>query len=144
MRFASKFAEQALASLGPCALARPWSSQYGVGARAGAFIVGAVDHSYLITLLHLRLTMPSSAVRPLAPPVYPAGYLRRVGHIGGPAVRGGSSGITVLARVDSTEQELGNYDVARVDPTERELGNCNEARVDPTERELGNWGLGKS
>ncbi|RWV93047.1 hypothetical protein GW17_00044526, partial [Ensete ventricosum] len=29
-----------------------------------------------------------SAVRPLAPPVYPAGYLRRVGHVGGPAVRG--------------------------------------------------------
>ncbi|RZS16418.1 hypothetical protein BHM03_00048405 [Ensete ventricosum] len=30
----------------------------------------------------------TSAVRPLAPPVYPAGYLRRVGHVGGPAVRG--------------------------------------------------------
>ncbi|RWW21867.1 hypothetical protein GW17_00013961 [Ensete ventricosum] len=30
----------------------------------------------------------SSAVRALAPPVYPAGYLRRVGHVGGPAVRG--------------------------------------------------------
>ncbi|RRT34224.1 hypothetical protein B296_00058869, partial [Ensete ventricosum] len=31
---------------------------------------------------------PTSAVRALAPPVYPAGYLRRVGHVGGPAVRG--------------------------------------------------------
>ncbi|RWW56937.1 hypothetical protein BHE74_00036305 [Ensete ventricosum] len=30
----------------------------------------------------------SLAVRPLAPPVYPAGYLRRVGHVGEPAVRG--------------------------------------------------------
>ncbi|RWW32863.1 hypothetical protein GW17_00002435, partial [Ensete ventricosum] len=29
-----------------------------------------------------------SAVRALAPPVYPVGYLRRVGHVGGPAVRG--------------------------------------------------------
>ncbi|RRT43261.1 hypothetical protein B296_00051937 [Ensete ventricosum] len=29
-----------------------------------------------------------SAVRPLTPPVYPVGYLRRVGHVGGPAVRG--------------------------------------------------------
>ncbi|RWV93240.1 hypothetical protein GW17_00044322, partial [Ensete ventricosum] len=29
-----------------------------------------------------------SAVRALTPPVYPAGYLRRVGHVGGPAVRG--------------------------------------------------------
>ncbi|RZS15900.1 hypothetical protein BHM03_00047820, partial [Ensete ventricosum] len=114
MRSASEFAEQALAGSGPCALAHPWSSRYRVGARAGAFIVGVVDHSYLITLLRLRLTIPSytptmlvvlatrrafagggadltcvrSAVRLLAPPVYPAGYLRRVGHVGGPAVRG--------------------------------------------------------
>ncbi|RRT61572.1 hypothetical protein B296_00034459 [Ensete ventricosum] len=29
-----------------------------------------------------------SAVRPLTPPVYPAGYLRRVGHVGGATVRG--------------------------------------------------------
>ncbi|RWW36436.1 hypothetical protein BHE74_00058545, partial [Ensete ventricosum] len=29
-----------------------------------------------------------SAVRALTPPVYPTGYLRRVGHVGGPAVRG--------------------------------------------------------
>ncbi|RZR88216.1 hypothetical protein BHM03_00015771 [Ensete ventricosum] len=79
-----------------------------------AFIVGAVDRSYLITLLRLWLTMPSypptmlvvlamrraiagggadlicvrSAIRPLAPLVYPAGYLRQVGHVGGPTVRG--------------------------------------------------------
>ncbi|RWW71359.1 hypothetical protein BHE74_00020917 [Ensete ventricosum] len=65
MRSASEFAEQALAGSGPCALARPWSSRYGVGARPDV-----------------------SAVRPLAPPVYPAGYLRRVDHVGGPAVRG--------------------------------------------------------
>ncbi|RWW41064.1 hypothetical protein BHE74_00053479 [Ensete ventricosum] len=42
-----------------------------------------------------------------------------------------------VARVDPTEQELGNCDVARVDPTEQELGNCDVARVDPTEQELG-------
>ncbi|RZS21661.1 hypothetical protein BHM03_00054329, partial [Ensete ventricosum] len=79
-----------------------------------AIIVGVVDHSYLITLLRLWLTMSSypptmlavlvmrrafagggadltsvrSAVRPLAPPVYPVGYLRRVDHVGGPTVRG--------------------------------------------------------
>ncbi|RWW26520.1 hypothetical protein GW17_00009090 [Ensete ventricosum] len=78
------------------------------------FIVGAVDHSYLITLLSLWLTISPypptmlavlamrrafavggadltcvrSVVRALAPPVYPVGYLRRVGHVGGPAVRG--------------------------------------------------------
>ncbi|RWW42818.1 hypothetical protein BHE74_00051590 [Ensete ventricosum] len=59
MRSASEFAEQVLAGSGSCALARPWSSRYGMGARAGAFIVDTVDHSYLITLLHLWLTMPS-------------------------------------------------------------------------------------
>ncbi|RWV83274.1 hypothetical protein GW17_00055146, partial [Ensete ventricosum] len=79
-----------------------------------AFIVGVVDHWYLITLLCLWLTIPlytltmlvvlatrrafagggadltcvRSTIRPLAPPVYPAGYLRRVGHVGGPAVSG--------------------------------------------------------
>ncbi|RWV99728.1 hypothetical protein GW17_00037347, partial [Ensete ventricosum] len=65
MRSTSEFAEQALAGSGPCALARPWSSRYGVGARPDEW----------------------SAVRPLAPPVYPAEHLRRVGHVGGPAVR---------------------------------------------------------
>ncbi|RRT62494.1 hypothetical protein B296_00018194 [Ensete ventricosum] len=34
------------------------------------------------------LTCVRLAVRPLAPPVYPADYLRQVGHVGGPAVRG--------------------------------------------------------
>ncbi|RWW82121.1 hypothetical protein BHE74_00009428, partial [Ensete ventricosum] len=34
------------------------------------------------------LTCVRSAVRALAPPVYPAGYLRRVDHVRGPAVRG--------------------------------------------------------
>ncbi|RWW85956.1 hypothetical protein BHE74_00005326 [Ensete ventricosum] len=85
-----------------------------VNIMARAIIVGVVDHSYLITLLRLWLTMSSyppimltvlamrrafagggadlthvrSTVRPLAPPVYSTGYLRRVGHVGGPAVRG--------------------------------------------------------
>ncbi|RZS28274.1 hypothetical protein BHM03_00061848 [Ensete ventricosum] len=154
MRPAFKFAEQAFAGSGPCALARPprglldtewelvrmggdselglegrllewWSPgekgviQFGSATNSykevgSAFIVGVVDHSYLITLLPLWLTIPSyppamlvvlamrrafaggdvnltcvrSAVRALAPPVYPVGYLRRVGHVGGPAVRG--------------------------------------------------------
>ncbi|RZS03725.1 hypothetical protein BHM03_00033962 [Ensete ventricosum] len=56
MRSASEFAEQAPAGSDPCVLARPRSSRYRVGARA--FIVGAVDHSYLITLLPLWLTIP--------------------------------------------------------------------------------------
>ncbi|RWW33995.1 hypothetical protein GW17_00001275 [Ensete ventricosum] len=99
MRPASKFAEQALAGSGPCALARPprnllgteWElvwmsgdSELDLGGRllewwspgeegvvqlwsaagsckkvgSGAFIVSAVDHSYLITLLPLWLTIP--------------------------------------------------------------------------------------
>ncbi|RWV78096.1 hypothetical protein GW17_00060997 [Ensete ventricosum] len=100
MRPAFKFAEQAFAGSGPCALARPprgllgtewelvrmsgdselglegrllewWSPgeegviQFGWVANSckevgsGAFIVGVVDHSYLITLLPLWLTIPS-------------------------------------------------------------------------------------
>ncbi|RWW86830.1 hypothetical protein BHE74_00004366 [Ensete ventricosum] len=100
MRLASKFAEQALAGSGPCALARPphgllgteWElvwmsgdSELDLGGRllewwspgeegvvqlrsaagsckkvgSGAFILGVVDHSYLITLLPLWLTIPS-------------------------------------------------------------------------------------
>ncbi|RRT37894.1 hypothetical protein B296_00053412 [Ensete ventricosum] len=39
----------------------------------------------LLDEFHLRVW---SAVRPLAPPVYSVGYLRRVGHVDGPAVRG--------------------------------------------------------
>ncbi|RWW20217.1 hypothetical protein GW17_00015674 [Ensete ventricosum] len=74
MRLVSKSAEQALAGSGPCALARPWSPRYEVGARSD---VGSVD-----------LTCVRSAVRPLALPVCLAGYLRWVDHVGGPAVRG--------------------------------------------------------
>ncbi|RZS26751.1 hypothetical protein BHM03_00060134, partial [Ensete ventricosum] len=100
MRPASKFAEQAFAGSGPCALARPprgllgteWGlvwmsgdSELDLGGRqlewwspgeegvvqlrsaagsckkvgSGAFILGAVDYSYLITLLPLWLTLPS-------------------------------------------------------------------------------------
>ncbi|RZS14120.1 hypothetical protein BHM03_00045783 [Ensete ventricosum] len=47
------------------------------------------------------------------------------------------------SRVNSTEQEPGNFDVAKVDPTEQELGNCNVARVDPTEQELGNCNVAR-
>ncbi|RRT44303.1 hypothetical protein B296_00020060 [Ensete ventricosum] len=101
------------------------------------------------------------------PPVYPAGYLRRVGHVGGPTVRGcddlaARSAFVIsffppppedlleapdkgvedevlhLTAVDPTEHELGNCVVARVDPIEHEIGNCGVARVDPTEQELGN------
>ncbi|RWW50565.1 hypothetical protein BHE74_00043175 [Ensete ventricosum] len=134
MRPAFKFAEQAFAGSGPCALARPprsllgaeWElvpmsgdSELGLEGRLlewwRDFIVGVVDHSYLITLLPLWLTilsyppamlavlamrrafagggvstLPVSGrlVRALAPPVYPIGYLRRVSHVGGPTVRG--------------------------------------------------------
>ncbi|RWV90567.1 hypothetical protein GW17_00047212 [Ensete ventricosum] len=99
---ASKFAEQAFAGSGPCALVRPprgllgtewelvwmsgdseldlggrllewWSpgeegvvqlrsaagSCKKVGSGAGAFIVGVVDHSYLMTLLPLWLIIPT-------------------------------------------------------------------------------------
>ncbi|RRT39864.1 hypothetical protein B296_00055720, partial [Ensete ventricosum] len=79
------------------------------------------------------LTCVRSAVRRLAPPVYPAGYLHRP-----ELVLSADLGISNGALVDPTEQELGNYDVARVDPTEQVLENCNAARVDPTEHELGN------
>ncbi|RWW10223.1 hypothetical protein GW17_00026242 [Ensete ventricosum] len=36
----------------------------------------------------LAATARQSAVRALTPPIYPADYLRRVGHVDGPAVRG--------------------------------------------------------
>ncbi|RWW32556.1 hypothetical protein GW17_00002745, partial [Ensete ventricosum] len=51
-----------------------------VGSGTGAFIVSAVDHSYLITLLLLWPTISS----------YPSATLAilAVGHVGGPAVRG--------------------------------------------------------
>ncbi|RWW70931.1 hypothetical protein BHE74_00021364 [Ensete ventricosum] len=94
------------------------------------------------------LTCVRPAVRPLAPPyLRPASFLRRVGHVGGPAVRGGP---TRLARggfglvpsrssgTDQTEQELRNLNGAEADPTGRELKNWNGAGADPIERELGN------
>ncbi|RWW76024.1 hypothetical protein BHE74_00015914 [Ensete ventricosum] len=80
----------------------------------------------------------------------------RVGHVGGPVVRGredvAASCLPVVAldwsRVgaqgpngagaDTTKQELGNSNGARADPTEQELGNWNGAGADPTEQELGN------
>ncbi|RWV82041.1 hypothetical protein GW17_00056491, partial [Ensete ventricosum] len=156
----------------------------------GAYIVGVVGYSYLATLLPLWLTMPSypsttpivlamrhasagkgvdltcvrSVVRPLAPPyLHPANFPRRVGHVGGPIVRGredllarggsrlvpsGSSGTDQTkqelrnlngAGADPTEQELGNLNGARDELTEQELGNWNGAGDDPTEQELGNW-----
>ncbi|RRT40210.1 hypothetical protein B296_00057162 [Ensete ventricosum] len=58
------------------------------------------------------LTCVRLAVRPLAPPVYPAGYLRQVGHMGGPAVRGCDDLTTISVFVisasyvlDATEME---------------------------------------
>ncbi|RWV88800.1 hypothetical protein GW17_00049089 [Ensete ventricosum] len=131
---------------------------------AGAFIVGAVDHSYLITLLHLWLTMSPSTVRALAPPVYPAGYLRRVGHVGGPAVRGcddlAARSTFVISFFPSREDLLEAPDEGAEDEvlcltaarelhcsksrsTEHELGNCDVARVDPTEHELGNYDVAR-
>ncbi|RZS05178.1 hypothetical protein BHM03_00035641 [Ensete ventricosum] len=86
------------------------------GDSTGAYIVGVVDHPYLATWLPLWLTMLSHTstmpavlavghasagkgvgltcvrptVRPLAPPyLRPASFPRRVGHVGGPVVRGG-------------------------------------------------------
>ncbi|RZS04645.1 hypothetical protein BHM03_00035039 [Ensete ventricosum] len=100
-----------------------------------------------------------SAVRPLAPPVYPAGYLRRVGHVGGPAVRGCDDLAARLAFVisfspppredlleapdEGVEDEVLHLTAARVDPTERELGNYGVSRVDPTEHELGNYDVSR-
>ncbi|RZS04264.1 hypothetical protein BHM03_00034574 [Ensete ventricosum] len=94
------------------------------------------------------LTCVRPAVRPLARPyLRPASFLRRVGHVDGPAVQGGP---TRLARggfglvpsrssgTDQTEQELKNLNGAEVDPTERELGNWNGVGAAPTERELRN------
>ncbi|RWV84597.1 hypothetical protein GW17_00053679 [Ensete ventricosum] len=58
-------------------------------------VVRGESGAYLLDDFRLRvlvggadLTCVRSAVRPLAPPVYSAGYLRRVSHVGGPAVRG--------------------------------------------------------
>ncbi|RWW36797.1 hypothetical protein BHE74_00058146 [Ensete ventricosum] len=97
---------------------------------AGAFIVSAVDHSYLLTLLLLWPTMPSYPSTTLVVPV-----VRRAFAVNSTEQEPGNFDVT---RVDPTEQELGNCNVARVGPTEQELGNCNVARVDPTEQELGN------
>ncbi|RWW62516.1 hypothetical protein BHE74_00030345 [Ensete ventricosum] len=135
MRPASKFAEQAFAGSGPCALARPprgllgteWElvwmsgdSELDLGGRllewwrelsnsgrprAPARRSGRVSsrrdpsEGQVSSWVFLFLRSPClvevqellywvlSAVRALAPPVYPAGYLRRVDHVGGPAVR---------------------------------------------------------
>ncbi|RZR88222.1 hypothetical protein BHM03_00015750 [Ensete ventricosum] len=119
MRPASKFAEQAFASSGPCALARPprgllgteWElvcmsgdSELDLGGRllewwspgeegvvqlrsaagsskkvgSGAFILGVVDHSYLITLLPLWLTLP-----PYPPIMLAVLAMRRAFAVGG-------------------------------------------------------------
>ncbi|RWW54602.1 hypothetical protein BHE74_00038815 [Ensete ventricosum] len=106
MRPASKFAEQTLAGSGPCALARPprgllgteWElvwmsgdSELDLGGRLLEWWSPGEEG-----VVQLRSAAGSckkvgsgrSAVRALAPPVYPAGYLRRVDHVGGPIVRG--------------------------------------------------------
>ncbi|RRT46272.1 hypothetical protein B296_00050429 [Ensete ventricosum] len=159
---------------------------------SGAYIVGVVGRPYLATWLPLWLTMLSHTstitvvlavghasaskgvdltcvkptVRPLAPPyLRPASFPHRVGHVGGPVVRGradvatGSpSAISFFplgktfsrcpmrrelenwngAGADPTERELRNLNSAGADPTEQELENLNSAGADPTEQELGN------
>ncbi|RRT45290.1 hypothetical protein B296_00032273 [Ensete ventricosum] len=144
---------------------------------SGAYIVGVVAHPYLATWLPLWLTMLSHtstmlailavghasagkgvgltcvrpAVRPLAPPyLHPTSFPRRVGHVGGPVVRGradvmaGSPSVISFFPAGKTfsrcpmRRELGNLNSAGADPTEQELGNLNSAGADPTEQELGN------
>ncbi|RWW56584.1 hypothetical protein BHE74_00036689 [Ensete ventricosum] len=103
------------------------------------------------------LTCARSAVRPPAPPyLRPTSFPHRVGHIGGPVVRGRED---VVARSSfaisffppredllevpdegaEDERELGNLNGAGADPIEQELGSLNGPRADPTEHELGNW-----
>ncbi|RWW89296.1 hypothetical protein BHE74_00001769, partial [Ensete ventricosum] len=105
----------------------------------GAFIVSAVDHSYLVTLLLLWPTMSSYSSTTLVVPAVRRAFAE-LGNLNGVRVNSTEQepGNCDVARVDPTEQELGNCNVARVDPTEQELGNCDVARVDPTEQELGN------
>ncbi|RRT44992.1 hypothetical protein B296_00053503 [Ensete ventricosum] len=106
MRPVSKYAEQAFAGSGPCALARPprnllgteWElvwmsgdSELDLGGRLLEWWSSGEEG-----VVQLRSAAGSckkvgsgrSAVRALAPPVYPAGYLRRVDHVDGPTVRG--------------------------------------------------------
>ncbi|RRT53479.1 hypothetical protein B296_00037241 [Ensete ventricosum] len=117
--------------------------------QARAFIVSAVDHSYLVTLLLLWSTMSSYPSTTL---VVLAGAEDEVLCLAAGSMSSWTSsewghgdfrvqelGNCNVARVDPTEQELGNYDAARVDSTEQELRNCDVARVDPTEQELGNY-----
>ncbi|RWW26318.1 hypothetical protein GW17_00009302 [Ensete ventricosum] len=72
MRLASKFAEQAFVGSSPCALVRPSRGLLG------AFIMGAVDQSYLIILLPLWLTIP-----PYAPTMLVVLASRRAFAVGG-------------------------------------------------------------
>ncbi|RWW50864.1 hypothetical protein BHE74_00042841 [Ensete ventricosum] len=84
---------------------------------AGSFIMNGVDHSYLVTLLLLWPTMslyPSITLVVLAvrraftydhwrpPYLHPAGCPCRVGHVGGPTVRGYDDVATRSAFVIST------------------------------------------
>ncbi|RZS15274.1 hypothetical protein BHM03_00047090 [Ensete ventricosum] len=60
------------------------------------------------------LTCVRSAVRPLAPPVYPAGYLRRVDHVGGPAVRGCDDLATRSAFIISSSARSADTEADRI------------------------------
>ncbi|RWW75089.1 hypothetical protein BHE74_00016912 [Ensete ventricosum] len=139
----------------PCALARPWSSRYEVGAQpdgwylrvrlgksdagmvelesGGTYIVGVVDHPYLTTWLPLWLTM--SSYTSTTPAVLAPGKWSGVG--ANPTEQELEN--LNVARADPTEQEFGNWDGTRADLTEYGLGNSNVARADSTEQELGNW-----
>ncbi|RWW49568.1 hypothetical protein BHE74_00044243 [Ensete ventricosum] len=127
---------------------------------SGAYIVGAIGHPYLATLLPLCLTMPSypsttpvvlavgrttagapilasdqlpASGRPHRRASYPRAR-RRDGADPTEQELENSNG----ARADPTEQELRNWNSLGANMTEHELGNLNGAGADPTEQELGN------
>ncbi|RRT76857.1 hypothetical protein B296_00025881 [Ensete ventricosum] len=161
------------------------------GGSTGAYIVGVIDHPYLATWLPLWLTMLSHTstmpavlavghasagkgvgltcvrptVRPLAPPyLRPASFPYRVGHVGGPVVRGRADVATgspsavsfsppredLLEVPDEGAEDevlcLAAWPLVALDYVssrigivpERELGNLNSAGADSTEQELGN------
>ncbi|RWW43337.1 hypothetical protein BHE74_00051015 [Ensete ventricosum] len=126
---------------------------------AGAYIVGVVDHLYLVTWLPLwpimssytsttpavlamrdastgkgiGLTCVRSAVRPLGIRPYTCQVDRTT--TGAPI----PASDQLAASADSTEHEPGNWNGVGADPTEQEPGILNVVRDDPIEQELGNW-----
>ncbi|RWV98791.1 hypothetical protein GW17_00038340 [Ensete ventricosum] len=102
MHLVSKFAEQAFAGSGPCALVRPPRGLLGM---EWELIWMSGDSELDWGGLAAGVVESGSAVRALAHPVYPAGYLRRVGHVGGPAVRGCDDSAARSAFVISTNKQ---------------------------------------